>query len=613
MILQSLEALYGRLRDDAEYQIAPPGYSLQKISFKVVLRPDGHLFDVQDLRIPSNGRRVARNLIVPGGAKPTGGVTKASVHKKVLPLRNDLPFLAGGKVEEAVGTQSGTRRRTLTAAHLEFDAFKAFHLSLKEEIQDPGFQAVCRFLDTWDPDEVANHPEWADFADGQGVFQILGEERYVHESSPFRSWWESRQKGTEAASGEIAQCLVTGARAPIARIHPSIKAVRGAQSTGAALVGFNEDAYESYGKKQSRNAPVSEEAAFHYTTALNALLAGPMSSKHRIVIGDATVVFWTERATPTEDIFAVFAASGSVPIERAEVQDAALLEKLEAFLTALRMGRTAYAELEDDPDHTPFFLLGLAANAARISVRFFHRGTLSDFLDNLRAHYDDIRIERQPAAGARRADPEFPPAWMLLAQTARDTKEIPPVLAGPLLRSIVTGVQYPEGLYSAVIRRIHADRNINYARACVIKGYLRRNRKKEVTMTLDPDRPDPAYRLGRLFAALEKTQTDALGTGLSATVRDRFYSSASATPRSVFPRLLRTYQHHLAKLEGGRKVNREKLVQEILDPLKDFPAHLDLSGQGLFALGYYHQTRSFYAKKDAHMEQAENDPGMEES
>jgi CRISPR-associated protein Csd1 len=131
-------------------------------------------------------------------------------------------------------------------------------------------------------------------------------------------------------------------------------------------------------------------------------------------------------------------------------------------------------------------------------------------------------------------------------------------------------------------------------------------------MALDSERPEAAYRLGRLFAALEKTQTDALGSSLTATVRDHFYSSASATPRSVFPRLLRTYQHHLAKLEAGRKVNREKLVQEILGPVVDFPAHLDLAGQGLFALGYYHQTQSFFTKREADAEMPENDTAMEE-
>jgi CRISPR-associated protein Csd1 len=599
MILQSLHALHDRLRDDAGYRIPPRGYSLQKISFKVVLRPDGSLFGIQDMRIPSNGKLRAQQLIVPGNTKPSGSGIN--------------PGFLWDTTEYMLGFKAGDRnpRRTKRA----FEAYREKHLEIADQIGSPSFQAVCRFLESWNRADASQHPVLLQGDVGYGVFQLLGETSYVHQDSDVQSWWETNQSRPEDVP--CGQCLVTGAFEPIAVTHPKIKGIFGGQAAGAVIVGFNEDAYESYGKKQSHNAPVSEEAAFRYTTALNALLDGPMRTKHRVVIGDAMVVFWTERPTPTEDIFAIFASSGSVKVERAEIQDAALLEKLEAFLAALRRGREAYAELEDDPDHTPFFLLGLAPNAARISVRFFHRGTLSELLDNLRAHYDDIRIQPQPAAGRRPADPEYPPISMLLDQTCPwkegrpDREKIPPVLAGPLLRSIVTGVPYPDGLYSAVIRRIHADRAINYPRACVIKGYLTRNRKKEVTMTLEPERPDPAYRLGRLFAALEKTQIDALGTGLSATVRDRFYSSASATPRSVFPRLLRTYQHHLAKLEGGHKVNREKLVQEILDPLVDFPANLDLAGQGLFALGYYHQTRSFYTRKETSARPDSNETEME--
>jgi CRISPR-associated protein Csd1 len=206
-------------------------------------------------------------------------------------------------------------------------------------------------------------------------------------------------------------------------------------------------------------------------------------------------------------------------------------------------------------------------------------------------------MARQPAGGKRPADPEFPPAWLLLQQTARETKNVPSILSGPLLHAIITGIRYPEGLYAAVMRRIRADSVVNYPRACLIKGYLNRNLNKEVSMSLDSSRADPAYRLGRLFATLEKTQQDALGGNLNKTIRDSFYSSASATPGSVFPRLLRTYQHHIAKLEGGRRVNREKLIQEILDPLGTFPTHLGLPDQGLFAIGYYHQTRDFYAKR----------------
>lgn len=604
MILQSLYELYDRLKDDPDYKIAPPGYSLQKIAFKVVVTPDGEFCALQDIRDRSGGAPQARPLRVPGGSKPSGKITEKSVHNKVHLLRNDLPFMLGVKFPK--DSSSGSRRevKSPVVAKLEFEAFRDFHLAHEEEIEDPGFAAVCSFLRRWDPVRFLAHAaaeeeneaqHWADFSNAQGVFQLLGETSYVHQAPAVKDWWHFRQNTNKAA--QRGQCLVTGKIEPIAATHPEIKRVDGALPSGAAIVSFNERAYESYGKSQSHNAPVSEAAAFRYTTGLNALLDGPRSYKHRLSIGDTTVVFWTARASPTEDIFARFAAEGSAALEGEEVQDEAMRQKLEVFLSALRQGRKAYAELEEDPEKTHFFLLGLSPNAGRISIRFFHRATLSELLENLRRHYDDIRIRPRPASGRRRADPEFPPAWMLLRQTARKSKEIPPILAGPLLRAIVAGARYPAGLYSAVLRRIHADREVNYARACVIKGFLTRNLGKDVCMSLDTERTDPGYRVGRLFAALEKSQKDALGEKLSATIRDRFYSSASATPRVVFPRLLRTYQHHLAKLQGGQKINREKLVQEILGPLQDFPAHLDLAGQGLFALGYYQQMQAFYTPK----------------
>jgi len=578
MILQSLDALYDRLALDDGYMISPPGYSVQKIAFKVVLRPTGELLEIQDARQIVDGTPRPRLVKVPGSAKPSG----SGIHPCLL--WDNTGYMLGFKRDD--DNPERTRRT--------FDAFRQKHVGLEASIESAGLSAVCRFLERWKPEEAADHPILGELDSGFGVFQLQGHSSFIHEDPEIEVWWDSQ--GGQSAAGIDGQCLVTGQTGRIAKTHPSIKGVKGSQSSGAALVSFNEASYESYGKRQSFNSPVSDLASFRYSTALNALLGSPMSSKHRLSVGDSTALFWTEKPTPTEDIFARFATGGSRSVDMDGAQDELTRQKLEAFLRAMREGREAYGELEEDPDSTPFYILGLAPNAARLSIRFFHRGTLSDLLANLRRHYRDIQTDPQPASGKRKADPEFPAIWMLLRQTARESKEIPPVLAGPLVRAVVTGAPYPNGLYQAVIRRIHADRDINYLRACVIKGHLKRNLRQEVPVSLDLKRQEPSYRLGRLFAALEKTQGDALGP-VNASIRQRFYSSASATPQSVFPRLLRTYQHHLGKLEGGRKVNREKLIQEILDPLETFPAHLGLEGQGLFALGYYHQTRALYTKK----------------
>ncbi len=610
MILQALHELYDRLKDDPRYRIAPIGYSSQRIGFRVVVGPNGGFHGVQDIRTDVDGRLRPRELIVPGGDKRSGSVTPKSVANKVHLLRNDLPFLLGAKVEGQESANDKTATSILIPSAMEFEAFKARHLKIEAEVDGSAFSAVCRFLEEWDPDEVRDHPEWAELGKLQGVFQIQGAEGYVHEGEAVRAWWDThRREWMSEEEPSPVQCLITGSKAPPARTHPPIKGMRGGNTTGGSIVGFNEAAFESYGRTQSHNAPVSEDAAFRYVTALNTLLAGPRRRSHSITLGNQdsplTVVFWTEKPTALEDIFALVLGSGSEATAKDEAQDEGIRKRLEVFLEAIRIGAEDCGDLGDDPEKTRFFLLGLAPNAARIAVKFFFTSTLSELLENLRRHHRDIAVTRRPATAKTRGDPEFPPTWLLLDQTCPrisekpDRKKIPPVLAGPMLSAILTGSRYPDGLYSAVIRRIHADRIVNYPRACIIKGHLNRNLRKEVSMGLDPQRADPAYRIGRLFAALEKTQRDALGEGLNATIRDRYFGSASATPGPVFPRLLRTYQHHLSKLEGGRKVVREKLVQEILDPMDGFPAHLNLTEQGLFALGYYHQTRDFYTPKES--------------
>ena len=591
MILHSLDTLYDRLRNNPAYRVAPSGYSLQKVSFKVVLTPTGVLSAIQDARELADGTLRPKQVLVPGHTKSTGAGLNPCL------LWDNSGYMLGYKADD----KNPQRTRQ------SFSAFRKKHVALEAEIGASVFSALCRFLEGWDPAAAQEHPVLADAArTGFGVFQIQGEARYVHDDPSVSRWWDAQREAQ--SDGERGHCLVSGQERMLARLHPKIKGVAGAQSAGAAIVSFNDDAYESYGKSQSYNAPVSKDVSVRYVTALNALLDGPMRRKHRFTLGDTTVAFWTEQPTWTEDIFLPFVSKGSALLDDPASQDEGVRQKLASFLKALREGREAYGAIENVPDQTSFFLLGLAPNAARIAIRFFHRGTLAELLDNLRRHHRDIRVAPQPAAGKRSADPEFPPVRLLLRQAARDPKkgedwetprlEIPPILSGPLLRAIFTGSRYPDALYSAVIRRIGAGATVNYARACVITGILNRNLKKDVSMSLDLARTDPAYRLGRLFAALEKTQKDALGESLNKTIRDSFYSAASATPGSVFPRLLRTYQHHLAKLEGGHRVNREKLIQEILAPLGAFSAHLDLSGQGLFAIGYYHQTRDFYTKRE---------------
>jgi CRISPR-associated protein Csd1 len=587
MILQSLNELYSRLAADPAYEIAPPGFSPQKIGFRIIIKADGSLFDIQDARTPDEkGKMQNIVMLVPGESKPSGSGLNPCT------LWDNSAYLLGYKKPDK-DTQKAEKE---AARALEtFAECKKHHLAIEREINDPHFSAVCRFMEQWDPVRITEFPILNDLGTGFGIFQIQGEKKPVHESAVVQDWWMRSQSA--GVPGDIAQCLLTGEILPIARLHPKIKSVTGAQSSGASLVSFNASAYESYGKSQSYNAPVSETSAFRYGTALNSLLAGPKSSKHRIRIGDTTTVFWTEKPSIVEDCFADIFSGGSQATE--EVQDETKRGQLQRVLEAIRSGGK-YQELGESGE-TPFHILGLAPNAARISIRFYHRSTVADLLAKLHDHQRCLEIVRQftEQTGSRFPDPEFPALWQIIRETARVADEIPPLLGGAVARAIIEGTPYPEGLFSAIIRRIHADRTINYLRAATLKAVLTRNHKLEIPIMLDTENTDSAYLLGRLFAALEKTQEDALGN-VNAGIRDRFYSAASSTPASVFPRLLRTYQHHLSKLNGGSKVNRERMVQEIIASVdaSGFPNQFVLKKQGIFAIGYYHQRKDFFTKKE---------------
>ena len=358
----------------------------------------------------------------------------------------------------------------------------------------------------------------------------------------------------------------------------------GAQSAGASLVSFNREAYESFGARQGGNAPVSEKAAFAYGTALNALLDRNAAHKRRLKLGDTTVVFWAEGAradaVPVEDLFAA-----AVEPERTEDAEA----RLRADLTALAQGRPVEGARYDAA--TRIFMLGLAPNAARLSVRFWQVGQLGDLARNVLRFWEALHIEPAPWKGP-------PAAWSLLYETAlrREAKNIPPRLGGELMRAVLGGQPLPRGLMTAVIGRIRADGNINGRRAAICKAVINGNRGQEVIpVALDRENDDSAYRLGRLFAMLEQAQRGALGREVNATIKDQYFAAASATPARVFPLLIRNSTNHLSKMRksnsGGWATNIEKEVQQIWSGLEPhLPRSLNLEAQGRFMAGYYHQS-----------------------
>ena len=302
-------------------------------------------------------------------------------------------------------------------------------------------------------------------------------------------------------------------------------------------------------------------------------------------IGDTTTVFWTERESPVE---------GFMGIILNPAEDAGDTLNIRLFLEAVRDGKKP-ADI-GDPD-VKFYILGLSPNAARISVRFWHVSTVGDIVEKIGQHFKDLSIIKRFDS-----DSEFPSLWQIMRETAvrRDPNNIHPLLAGAIMRAVLTGTNYPQTLLTAILSRIRAEQDINYLRAAIIKACLIRhyrinNISKEVGMSLDRETTNVAYRLGRLFAVLEKAQLDAAAPAkLNTTIKDRFYGAASATPSTVFPQLLRLAQHHIQKAEFGR--HNDRMIEEIMQDVKEFPAHLVLDEQGMFAIGYYHQRQAFYSK-----------------
>ncbi|HZH28048.1 MAG TPA: type I-C CRISPR-associated protein Cas8c/Csd1 [Azospirillaceae bacterium] len=577
-VLQALNRYYDRMAARGEAEA--PGYSREKIGFAIVLSPDGAVVDVLDLRQPNGRKLLPRVLEVPAAVKRTVAI---------------LPNRLWDKSSYVLGRTAGDGRRTAA----EQAAFKAANLELVGDDADPGLVAFRRFLEAWEPERFDAPPFNPEMLDANIVFRLDGELGFIHERPAARRLVERPSETTGATS----LCLVTGTRAVPQRLHPTIKGVEGAQSSGAALVSFNLDAFTSYGKEQGANAPTSEAAAFRYGAALNRLLTRDGPNRLRRPIGDATVVFWADTSESVDEAAAA-AAEEMVglwldPAPRADVDDdPGEAAKLRDALEAVAEGRAQTVHPKLMPG-TRFHVLGLAPNAARLSVRYWLSDEFETFAARLRAHADDVAINPVPWRGP------VPSIWRLLVKTTalqEKFENIPPLLAGELMRAVLGGGRYPRTLLTAAIIRLRAGDDPGTGwHAAAIRAVLARDHrlgfeKEPVPVSLDRENTNPAYQLGRMFAALETAQRLAIGK-VNATIRDRYFGAASATPAGVFPVLIRNAQSHLGKLrKEGKGLWVEREIEEIANRLPpELPRSLRLEAQGRFAIGYYHQRKAQFA------------------
>ena len=569
MILQALSDYYRRKCDDSDPAQRLPAFGLEQkeIPFILEISTDGELLQLRDTRELQGKKKVARVFRVPQGIKKTSGVAAN---------------LLWDTLEYVLGVDTKGKPERVAEQHAAFRA----RIEVLPEVarEDAGIQAVLRFLHRRDVAQLERQPAWNEALEGNAVmsFRLHGDQDLVCQRPAVV---QAALSAAGADDAPQAMCLVTGERAPVERLHASIKGVWGAQTSGANIVSFNARAFESYGKteRQGENAPVSRAAAFAYTTALNHLLR--KDSPQRMQVGDASTVFWAERQDPFETIF------GDIFQDNPDGGTTAV----RALLDAVHSGQWGESD-----ENLHYHVLGLAPNAARISIRFYHCITLSELGQCIAQHFEDLSLARGPH------DPQYPSLFRLLTAVALQNKadNIPPNLGGAIVDALLAGpdAPYPSLWLNAAVGRCRAEQNVNYLRAAAIKACLNRHirfpqsTEKEFLPMLDLSNTHPAYRLGRLFAVLEKIQEEA-SPGLNATIRDRYYGAASSTPVAVFTTLLRLKNAHLKKLSAGRTAQFEKLLGEVLAPITDFPKHLPLPDQGRFALGYYHQRQDFFSKK----------------
>lgn len=575
MILQALVNHYENLAEQGK--VDQEGWCKAKVSYALNLSIDGKILGILSLKQEEESGK--KRVWVPRQIKVPEMVTRSSGVSANFLCDNSKYMLGIDK--------NGTNQRVLEC----FEVAKKRHLWLLRETLGDMAQAVKNFFETWNPEKAEECDEirekWEEITDGGNLIFCMGL-KYAQDDPCIQETWEAARNAL-SEDEQTGICLVTGKEALISRIHKTIKGVPGAQSSGAALVSFNAPAFESYGKEQSYNAPVGRHAEFAYTTALNYLLN---QRKYTFQLGDSMIIFWAESAEEGYQA-AFFDSVAPKPDNQEEIRG--IFENLK-MNRAVQIGNVTL-----NPEQQ-FYILALAPNAARLSVRFFYQNSFGNILKNLSEHYERMSVVRPSWE-----DKEYMGIRDMLFETVnQNSKDKSPVpnMAAFVLQAILSGARYPASLYTDILIRIRAEQGkVTWGKAGIIKAYLIRNmnwKEGGKYMGLNEESRETSYVLGRLFSVLESIQMDA-NPGIKATIRDRYFNSACATPASIFPVLIKLKNSHMKKLErenGGAKIYYEKLLTELMGKLDEYPKRLSLEEQGKFILGYYHQVQRKYEKKE---------------
>ena len=557
MILQSLCQLYNSARIEG---LAPYGFEYKAIPFIVVISETGKFVRFDDTRRIEGSRKVGASFLVPKAVKKTSGISAN---------------LLWDVAEYAVGLD---KKGNLQKTQHQFDSFKGRMdpFSIADEVQ-----VVQNFLAELSLSKLQASKCWSEIIESNCLlsFKLEGTDHLVCQNETFLKLYRETLEYCQDDKA-FSPCLVTGQLSAPVLLHPAIKKLQRAQSSGANIVSFNLPAFVSWSKKQGMNAPISQRAAFEYTTVLNYMLN--QDNGYGFRMGNQTFLFWSDRFCHLESVFKYFFVDAVSSKSNADTVD------------------DTYAQVflpEKDCSDTCFYVLGLSPNNARIAICLWSKTLVRNLLKNLSIWFDDLKIVGIEVFGRSSLE-------RLLRTTCPQfkAKYLSDKLIIAVMHAVLSGDLLPHSLMTAVLSRIRADKGkINYNRASLLKAFINRKYRYEgsydmqLTVTLDEENYQPGYVLGRLFSVLERLQEEAHRSNLSTTITSRYYGGASVRPQSVFNALFQLHIHHLRKLRNpGRVINFKKMIGDLVQKIGVIPAYLSSEQQCLFAVGYYHQRQSFY-------------------
>lgn len=578
MLLQSLVKLYEAWAEKGE--IEKLGWNPVKISYGISLDEEGNVDEIIHLKTNA----------------PKGNKEIPSLISLPMPVKRSVGVASNFLYDNATYVFGYDNSNKPDRAKQCFDCFRNVGNKVLENSDDEFSTVIKKFLQK-DYSEFENLSDLLtelnctettvdDILNKGANLLLMPLGKFPTDSKAICESWNSYYEHSDAPKGV---CLVTGKDDHIAKLHPVIKNIRGAQAAGASLVSFNATAFDSYGKENGYNAPVSEYAAFAYTSALNKLVS---DNDHRVFSGDTTVVCWTEDGESAyQDVFAgIFNSDDEV--KQKDLHD--------TIVSIVNGNEVKWEGIPLNPSNN-FYILGISPNSARLSVRFFIQNTFGKVMENLLKNQQRMEMVKP---GFEKFN--YIPLWRILGETvnkkSRD-KKCKPHLAGDVLNSIINDYNYPSTLYYGILGRISAEQNINWVKASVLKAYLLKNYdskyKEEITVDYNENSNNKAYLLGVLFSNLEEIQNTA-NPGIKSTIRDRYFTAASSTPSRVFPILIDLAQNHIKKISNvGAKVNCQKTLTETMSKLGDkFPNRLKLDEKGMFQLGYYQRTQERFTGKE---------------